>query len=302
MKKSITKISFSVLLQILIISIACAQKLPNLIPYREGKLMGYCDSNKKVIIKPKYNLIVAEKNAIVSFPLFNDTTELATIQIGNRNIIINRKGKEISNKIVKFENGEIETVKFDGENENKRKEVYMRIEDNYFKPDNAFDEKKFGEFKYKYPIGDTVYRCYAESDEKKKLVNSDGNIVYDGYRNILPLDTMFILVDKNWQYSIGDRFGKIFIANSYDNITADLKYFENADEDKEIYSACFGKYLIVKKGDFYGIITASGKEIIPPIKYTQMYRTGAEPTGFFTVHTGKTIGIIDYKGTEYWKD
>jgi WG containing repeat len=301
MAKKIVMSILSVIL-LLINCIAYSQKLPILIPYREGKLWGYCDSNKKVIIKPKYNLTIADKNAIVSFPLFYDTMDLATIQIGDREIIINRKGKEISNKILKFEKAEIETVKFDGENENERKQVYVRVEDNYFKPNGADDNNKFGEFKYRYPIGGKVYRCFAESDEKKKLVNSDGNIIYDGYRYILPLDSMFILVDKSWKYSIGDRFGKIFMANSYDNITADIKYFEDGDEDKEIYSACFGKYLIVKKGDFYGIITASGKEIIPPIKYTQMYRTGAEPTGFFTVHTGKTIGIIDYKGMEYWKD
>src|SRR6185503_1407318 len=61
-----------------------AQKLPDLIPYHKGKLWGYCDSTKKMIIEPKYD----------NEDFFNKNG--AVVQENGKYGIINKKGKYLA--------------------------------------------------------------------------------------------------------------------------------------------------------------------------------------------------------------
>lgn len=65
------------------LKISFSQALPDLIPYREGKKWGYCDSTGKVIIMPSYD----------AAHLFNG--QFAIVMLGYKYGLINRKGDEV---------------------------------------------------------------------------------------------------------------------------------------------------------------------------------------------------------------
>lgn len=281
-----------------------AQKLPNLIPYHNGKLWGYCDSNKNVIIQPKYNLNVPKSKGIASFPFFADTSKQAVIVLGDRDIVIDRNGKELSNKKVSKPKPaeDIETITTDVQVKSKGRTEYDRIADGYFKIDVVNNNQEHGIFEYKYPIGNNFYRCFSLDEETKKLIDKDGITIYKSCKYIWPVDSVFIIVEKNGQWSLGDRYGKVLTTDTYDYISGLLEYNEDNDEDKEIYSSIWGKYLIVEKKGYKGVITVDGKLLIPPKKYKNIWPVFNCTPGLFSVSYEKGVGYIDYKGTEYWKE
>lgn len=68
-----------------------AQRLPNLIPYREGERWGFCDSNKKVLIKPQWERVQRFSNG------------LAAVEYGNKCGYIDTLGAAIIP--LEYENG-----------------------------------------------------------------------------------------------------------------------------------------------------------------------------------------------------
>ncbi len=81
MKKSTYLILAIVLMAI---SVSLMAQTSELIPYRKGDKWGYCDRNKKIVIKPKYE----------SADPFSDG--LAWVQINDKWVLINREDKEIT--------------------------------------------------------------------------------------------------------------------------------------------------------------------------------------------------------------
>jgi hypothetical protein len=288
-----------------------AQKLPDLIPYRSGKLWGYCDSNKKIIIKPKYELSKPEYRGFIIYPFFKDTDQKLLIVLGEKEIIIDRKGKEYAKKslppnatISRGDESGIITITINRGGDNPIDMTPYEL----FANDNSLFIQPSDTFKYQYPIADNIYRCYADSENGKKLMDKSRIIIYEGYRHIWPVDTLFLLVRNDGQCLLGNRLGKIITDSVYDEIEANMKYEANEryymkkDEDKRTYSSLWGKYLVVRKGLFYGIISMNGKQVVPPKKYKRIYCTENNPPGIFDVLSNKGFDYIDYKGTEYWKD
>lgn len=299
---------FSIIAQVS--AVQCfAQKLPNLIPYREGKLWGYCDSNKKVIIKPKYELSKPEYQGFVIFPFFKDTDQKILIVLGEKEILLDREGNEFA-KVTVQPNATISIEDETGEvvNKTSRDAQIDMTPYELFAKDNALFNRPIDTFKYQYRIDDNMYRCYADKKSVKRLLDKNSKIIFSGYEHIWPVDTLFLLVRKDGRYLMGNRFGKILTSSTYDKIEAIIKYEANEtyymkkDEDKRTYSSIWGKYLVVRKGRFYGIISMDGKQVVPPKKYKRIYCTEDNPPGIFDVLSNKGEGYIDYKGTEYWKD
>lgn len=254
-----------------------AQKLPKLIPFRKGNLWGYCDSNKKVIIAPKYTRVA----------IFPDDQKAVVVETASMRLDIDRRGKQLASVpkgdfgITELEDPNSISQVGTSESEISSLDVSTKISGNG-------DPNGPTWLKQSCEIKGVKYNIYV-SPENGPYLECDGRIIYAGCLAIRPIDTVFVIQRTDKQFYLGNRFGKLITNKSYDAI-------ESTDADLP--------YIIFKKGNYYGLLTITGKEVLPATKYSTMESTerNGKSCGLFEVTIDAKTGFIDFRGTEYWAD
>jgi len=235
-----------------------------LLPFSEGKYLGYMDYNGKIIINPQFN------DAFI----FNEGLALVQNSEGKFGFI-DEKGKFIIPPIYK--------------------------EANSFSEDCALVKNEQGGLEYIDKMGKTILSLdskfqfagsFKESlarvtiDNKMGFINKKGEIIiqaqFDGVSSFLNNIAIYEKFEQNEygghiiKYGYINKKGEVIIPAQFDGAT----FFNNG-------KAC------VKLGENWGIIDAKGKFIVNPI-YKELFLF--PNTDIFTIKQGDLYGFIDNKG------
>lgn len=259
----------------------------NLIPYRKGNLWGYCDSTKKIVIKPQFKE--------VGFFEVDGDMVYAKGNINGKSILIFQDGSYIENEESMYIIGGMDfstgsyfsSVKTDsslifGKKHGFR---YMTSESKVlFSPvyescTNIFRIRDKGEF----------YGMLTLKNSKKTgIVDTKGNI-------ILPFEySKLEMIDRKKQIMLAKKDGRYGLIKFNGKI---IYPFELGHLERPQY-----QLLLAKKDDRYGFINIKGKEIIP-FKYFRAESFGESPTigPYAKVYLNDYLFFyIDTKGLEYY--
>jgi hypothetical protein len=283
-----SKLPIGILFSALICNYAEAQKLPDLIPFRSGKLWGYCDSNKKVIIKPAYKPPLGEA---YSFPLFPDNATSVQIETDKFIYIINRKGKVLDR--VPFQPEEpVEQIREVQDGDSKQYD--------YNRP--YIMKGKYGELCFEQMFDGHSYIGYRDAGGTERLIEGDEKVIYEGYNRIVPIDTLYVLRNTKGKSFLGDRFGNIITKSGYDMIDANRYANRQGYASGKLLTTDRTGFAVIENNGYGGLIRLDGKVIIKPNKYQYIRPAVQSAQGVYLVLYKNKYGYINLKGTEYWKD
>jgi hypothetical protein len=318
--------NLSITIALLLISSHCliGQKLPDLIPFREKDLFGYCDSNLNVVIKAQYQRVhpFVEGRAIVV--------------IDNLNGFIDPKGNQVVPCIYKFASAfskgyalvgksrqEARYINKKGETDSKKSNIgpapatidmgsgirdrrigpvkegrYFYRGQNRTEGYMTVDGDTISSSEYKYPYHSESYSTSDNYDHKFQHffesraivsgVNGQGYIDLDGY---LVIDTVY---DVAFNFKEGRAKvklnGKYGFVDTQGNIIGEIKY----DQACYFYDGMAQVIL----NDKCGYINLEGEEIIPlTYDYWQGEQYSSFKNGLVRVRINEKFGILDRNGT-----
>jgi len=238
-----------------------------LIPYRKGDKWGYVNTQRKFVIKPKFD------NAYLS-PSHN----FYVVSIGDIHYAISRKGyvlskfdtEDIQNKLIHFNILSCESSGMEGFINSYGVFIPQKLEQVH----NSYSTDK----KFKYLI--------INKDDKYSIKNEWGILKTDTtYKYIISSDTIPYLAVLDFQdkYGIIDTAGNYVIPHMYDRIVMPIRYQRNS--------------IMVSKNNLWGIINIAN-EVLLPIKYTSINSAGFSKEGIVAVSSDVTGGyyFIDRSG------
>ncbi|MFK7786335.1 MAG: WG repeat-containing protein [Crocinitomicaceae bacterium] len=302
-----------------------AQKLPDLIPFKQGELYGYCDSNLNVVVKAKYEM---------AHPFVEDR---ARVKRNHLRGFIDLNGKEIIPCIHKFATSFLDGYALVGNSQreadyiDKNGQVTSKI--NYFRdgypPASGSGRKveyqnKVGPIKdeiyfyrnqnyqqgYVRIGGDTIsgsefkYPYYAESYSTSDDYDQHFQHFYEGRAVVsgtngqghintigrLVVDTLY---DAAFNFKEGRAKvklnGKYGFVDKEGNVIGEIKY------DQACYFYDGMAQVII--GEKCGYINLKGEEIIPlNYDYWQGERYSSFKEGLVRVRINEKFGILNRKG------
>ena len=260
----------------------------NLIPYRKGNLWGYCDSSKKIIIKPQFQEVgfFKAKNNIVS----------AEGKINDKDIMIFQDGSYVENTrgmyVISLMGGSFQApfVRYTTDSsfifgkkhgfEYNSYTQQIRISPAYSFCHGVFSSKSGKEF---YAV------VTRKETGKAGIVDSKGNIV-------LPFEYKYLrLIDSEKQVLIAKKGRKYGLIKFKDKI---LYPFELDSLDEPAHGL-----MLAQKAGYYGYINPQG-QIVVDFKYIEASSFGTFPaTGPFAFVSKNAYYnfFINTKGVEFFE-
>jgi len=325
MKKSSTRIALALTLTLLFAdcSVAIAQKLPDLIPFKDQDLYGYCDSNMQVIIKAQYR---------IARPFFEDR---AHVEKDDLNGFIDSKGNQVIPMIYlhaeSFSNGsaKVMTAAREWKYINRKGEFISKPEEKSDSPmvdmgrtrssegpmgpikeDRYFFRGKNNTEGYMTVDGDTIssseytYPYYSESYstsdnydqtfrhfyESRAIVSGKKGQGYIDLNGKLVIDTVFDVA-----FNFKEGRAKVKLNGKYGFIDKQGKIIGEIKYDQASYF--YNGMAQVVVGETCGYINLEGEEIIPLIydfwqgeNYTSFHE------GLVRVRINEKFGLLDKQG------
>ena len=268
-----------------------------LIPYYDGKIWGFCDTNMKPVVTPKYD------------SCGEMIDEMAWVKKDGKYGFIDSTGKEVITPVYKFAENFVKGFSKVTLNEkygviDKNGKFVIPLTDYYISGFNgtaAVISKDYiyglmGEGgkiilppKYKsLSIMNSSFFIAAEGNKTNSfmLLNSKGEVVSKSYDLIYPLDSGFARIQINSKWGYIDSTGKEIVPPVYDDI-------RNIKPDG---SACFFK------NQKWGIINGRGEIVKEPVYdnvgggnsyYDELFHYNEK---FFAVYSGNKWGTVSPDG------
>ncbi|RFS26425.1 WG repeat-containing protein [Chitinophaga silvatica] len=290
-----------------------------LVPFLKGRLWGYCDINKNIVIEPKFDK--------AEFFMEYKDTYYAKVILNNGKTTITADGNTVGIKVPDTEIFVDEEPLMDQIRRNvtidatipgfqyDKEKRQLKLSATYRSIESLIDDGKFGVVRDKHTglIG-------AINPAGKILVSFN----YDKFIGVAGANNELLILQNNWKVGVVDLNNNIIVPFDYATIevvnkpgtslllTKPAEIFETHSYlvdtsnkklfDGELLFAEYGDGLImaVSKG-YFGYIDGSGKEVIP-FKYVNARPFGELPAvrGFAKVtNTNSQTFFINNKGVEF---
>lgn len=302
-----------------------AQQLPDLIPFKQGDLFGYCDSNLNVVVKAKYNVAhpfvedraLVERNRLKGFidlsgkevvPCvheyaipFSDGHALVGKSKREANYI--DKNGQVTSKINHFGDryAPVDIPRGREEYPNKvgpiKDGIYFYRNRNYKEGYVKVDGDTISGSEFKYPY---YAESYSTSDDYDRRFQHfyEGRAVVRGTNGHGHIDTFGrLVVDTLYEAAFNFKEGraKVKLKGKYGFVDQQGKVIGEIKYDQVCYFYDGMAQVII--GEKCGYLNPEGEEVIPlSYDYWQGERYSSFKNGLVRVRINEKFGILDRKG------